>query len=152
MKEDGFYRVTIVLKNKNQHTEWIEFMNQKGFSNLSQMIRSIVEKAIVENIDLLKKELQPIKDSIQGLHKIIQFNYEQSEIILMKLTTEDKRSDVIKAAKEILSVLKTERTPVEIYGKLNYHENVVRNALCLIHDLDIFEIKMITPENKEKEV
>ena len=152
MINDGFYRVSLVLKNKKQYDDWIEFKNKKGYSNFSQMVRAIVEKERLEDIDAFKKELQPIKDSLQGLYKINQFNYELSEIILMKLSTEDNRSGVIKAANEILSVLKTKRTSVEIYGTLNYHENVIRNALSLLCDLNIIDVKMIDPKNKEKEI
>ena len=150
MEEDGLHRISIVLKSKKQHVEWLEFMNQNGYSNLSQMIRVLVEKARSENINLVQKELQPIKDSIQGLCKMNEYSHQQLEIITMKLN-KDVNSNVTNAAKEILSILKSARTPAEIRGKSSYQDDIVKSALSLIHDLGIFEISCITTNKVRKE-
>lgn len=131
-------RISLVLNNKEQYEKWKKQFNEEGHGNLSQWIRSIVERHIEKKKEPLEKSLEPIKFALDGLYK-------QSETIIDKVYAidirlldkgQDENSEVYRAVKDLRNELsKGELNLPEIVGKLKYPHEVTKKALVLLKDI-----------------
>ena len=139
----GYYRISLVLNNKEQYEEWKKYQNKKAYGNFSQMIRSIIQKVIENDKEPFKESLEPIKNALDSIYRLTETTNECVDFINMRLENNKEKSEIIKAAREILSMkAKGEMAISEIIGKFNYGPEIIKAAVVLIYDLGIFGTKI----------
>ena len=137
------YRVSLVLNSKEQCKEWKKYQNKKAYGNFSQMIRCIVQKVVDSDKAPMEETLEPIKNALDSIYRLAERTNDCVDLINMRLKDKKGKSEIIKAAREILSKrVEGEMTLPEIIGKVNYSSDIIKAAIVLLYDLGIFGTKV----------
>ncbi|KXA89169.1 hypothetical protein AKJ62_03650 [candidate division MSBL1 archaeon SCGC-AAA259D14] len=115
-------RVPIVVA-REVYERWKEFSERRYDGNMNQMVRDSVRKNIKQVDGEEKSDLDPIMNSLDGLHSAIQQNKDILQALRIRINAEDGDSKSYEAANRILDLLLEKRyTPSELVGKLDYIE------------------------------
>lgn len=144
-------RISLVLNDNKQYKRWKNFQISNGYGNFSQMVRCLVEEGIKRKNDPIEKSIEPLKDALDGLYKLVERINDCLEIIRMRLADKEGNSEIIKAARKILPfILQREKSLSEINGKFSdYDKDVIDGAMALLIDLELIGTRK-SSSKKEK--
>lgn len=132
-------RVSIVLKNDEQHKRWIAHADEHNFSGVSHMTRVYVEGGIKGEQQQFNKAIQPTKNVADASYSLIELLNEKMDFMNMKLDNNNvDEAEVIKEAKSLERLLVDgEKSLAEIEERWKRNKEVATKALVLLYKLGI---------------
>jgi len=131
-------RGTVVFESKGEKEEFERYAARNGYGSFSRMMKCEVRKNMKSEREPIEKSIEPVRDALDGLYKLIEENNDYLEIIRRQLAEQECNSEITKAAKEILQVLlRQEGTISELNGRFNYSQDVIDGAVSLLIDLGL---------------
>lgn len=144
-------RFSLVLNDKNQFCLWRDYCTQKGFGNLSMMIRCIVNRAIQSDETPIDKALEPVKNALTSLFQLNEAISEGVDMLNMRLAENKENQEHVKVAREILNALSSgEMSLPEIVGRMKHDRVIIKKSLVLLDDLGLLETRRTKTENKDE--
>lgn len=136
-----------MLRDEDQKKRWDEAAEEFMDGQRSMMVRKAMEEKIDEwrngsDMDSeIESQIEPIRNSIDGLHEHIRMVNEKVDLMKLQLEGERNGTD-IEAAKEILNHMdEGDLTKSEISSRLNYDSETVDGALALLEGLGLSELQ-----------